>query len=322
MAITKILPSDYFGEKYGISSSIAVASLASSTVLFASGNASISADVSPMCLVNGDEYTIKVVGDTDWVSLGATGGGIGEVFTATGAATEPSTGVATTGFLPAVTIPSIPTLDPENVIVGRSYVIHTLGDTDWEAMGSPAGFSVEGTVFEATAAADAGTTGLAQELDAFTVSSKSSEAGVITMHVDDFVATSALDPEETSEITNIDPENLVVGSSYTITVLGNTNWQDIGAPTGAVVGTSFTASEQAPAGTTGKATFGDARRVLLGILENAYQNYLVYANNGEAPIKMVFSRASAINETDDTMQRSYTVQFNLSLSSVEVNEED
>ena len=51
----------------------------------------------------------------------------------------------------------------------------------------------------------------------------------------------------------IDPANAVVGVSLRIYALGNTNWQSIGAPVGAAVGTVFTATAAAGAGTTGTA---------------------------------------------------------------------
>lgn len=54
-------------------------------------------------------------------------------------------------------------IDPANAVVGVALRITTLGDTDWQAMGAPAG-AVVGTVFTPTAAAGAGTTGEAQEV--------------------------------------------------------------------------------------------------------------------------------------------------------------
>jgi hypothetical protein len=51
----------------------------------------------------------------------------------------------------------------------------------------------------------------------------------------------------------IDPANAVVGVSLRIYALGNTNWQSIGAPVGAAVGTIFTTTAAAGAGTTGTA---------------------------------------------------------------------
>ena len=54
-------------------------------------------------------------------------------------------------------------IDPENAVVGVALQIEALGDTDWQAMGAPAGAAV-GTLFTATAAAGAGTTGTAYEV--------------------------------------------------------------------------------------------------------------------------------------------------------------
>jgi hypothetical protein len=58
-------------------------------------------------------------------------------------------------------------IDPENAVIGGSPTvalrIRVVGDTDWAAMGAPAGYGV-GTIFTPTAAAGAGTTGTAQEV--------------------------------------------------------------------------------------------------------------------------------------------------------------
>jgi len=52
---------------------------------------------------------------------------------------------------------------------------------------------------------------------------------------------------------SIDPSNAVVGVALRITVLGDTNWQAMGAPAGAVVGTIFTPTAVSAGGTTGTA---------------------------------------------------------------------
>ena len=58
-------------------------------------------------------------------------------------------------------------IDPENAVIGGTPTVAlrilTVGDTDWTAMGAPAGYGV-GTVFTPTAAAGSGTTGTAQEV--------------------------------------------------------------------------------------------------------------------------------------------------------------
>ena len=54
-------------------------------------------------------------------------------------------------------------IDPANAVAGVSLRIYSLGDTNWQSIGAPAGAAV-GTVFTATAAAGAGTTGTAQEV--------------------------------------------------------------------------------------------------------------------------------------------------------------
>jgi len=53
--------------------------------------------------------------------------------------------------------------------------------------------------------------------------------------------------------TAIDPANAVVGVALRIATLGDTNWQAMGAPVGAAVGTIFTPTAAAGAGTSGTA---------------------------------------------------------------------
>jgi hypothetical protein len=62
-------------------------------------------------------------------------------------------------FMVATTTP----IDPENAVVGVALRIAVVGNTNWLAMGAPAGFGI-GTIFTATAASAAGTTGTAQEV--------------------------------------------------------------------------------------------------------------------------------------------------------------
>jgi hypothetical protein len=54
-------------------------------------------------------------------------------------------------------------IDPENAVVGVALRIAVVGDTNWSAMGAPAGFGI-GTIFTTTAASAAGTSGTAQEV--------------------------------------------------------------------------------------------------------------------------------------------------------------
>jgi hypothetical protein len=54
-------------------------------------------------------------------------------------------------------------IDPENAVVGVALRIAVVGDTNWAGMGAPTGFGI-GTIFTATAASAAGTTGTAQEV--------------------------------------------------------------------------------------------------------------------------------------------------------------
>lgn len=62
-------------------------------------------------------------------------------------------------FMVATTTP----IDPENAVVGVALRIAVVGDTNWTAMGAPAGYGV-GTIFTPTAASAASTTGTAQEV--------------------------------------------------------------------------------------------------------------------------------------------------------------
>jgi len=65
-------------------------------------------------------------------------------------------------------------IDPENAVIGASpsvaLRIRVVGNTNWAAMGAPAGYGV-GTIFTPTAASAAGTTGTAQEVGICVLSS-------------------------------------------------------------------------------------------------------------------------------------------------------
>ena len=61
-------------------------------------------------------------------------------------------------------------IDPANAVVGVALRIATVGDTNWTAMGAPAGYGV-GTVFTPTVASGAGTSGTAQEVGTCVLSS-------------------------------------------------------------------------------------------------------------------------------------------------------
>jgi hypothetical protein len=54
-------------------------------------------------------------------------------------------------------------IDPVNAVVGVALRIAVVGNTNWASMGAPTGFGI-GTIFTATAASAAGTTGTAQEV--------------------------------------------------------------------------------------------------------------------------------------------------------------
>ena len=65
------------------------------------------------------------------------------------------------------------------------------------------------------------------------------------------------------DVTSIADEDLVVGYAYMITSVGSTNWQSVGAPAGAAVGTVFTCTADAGAGS------GTANLVGVCVLEDS-----------------------------------------------------
>jgi hypothetical protein len=148
--------------------------------------------------------------------------------------------------------------------------------------------------------------------------------GVVSFDIDDFVAAAGLAKAEIPETGSIDPENLVTGLTYTITTLGDTDWTSLGCPGVPGVGSTFTASDQAPAGTTGVAKSGDIRRLMLGILEQVFQKYTEYVTAGTAPLKMVIARDSVVSNqaaASTVVTRTYTVTFQTDLNTIEVVEE-
>lgn len=148
--------------------------------------------------------------------------------------------------------------------------------------------------------------------------------GVISFDIDDFVTSSNLSKPEIGQVSNIDPVDLVVGLSYTITTLGDTDWQSVGAPVGADVGTTFTATAQAPSGTTGEVSSGDIRRVMLGICEQMYQKYYEYSTAGTAPVKMTVGRTTGIENSIGSVTSlivTYNIGFTVDIQTQEVTEE-
>jgi hypothetical protein len=148
--------------------------------------------------------------------------------------------------------------------------------------------------------------------------------GVVSFDIDDFVSSSNLSKPEIGQAANIDPVGLVVGLSYTITTLGDTNWQSVGAPSGAVAGTSFTASAQSASGTTGKVSSGDIRRVLIGLCEQVYQKYFQYSAAGTAPAKMTVGRTTGIENSTGSVTSlviTYNIGFTVDIQTQEVAEE-
>jgi hypothetical protein len=148
--------------------------------------------------------------------------------------------------------------------------------------------------------------------------------GVVSFDVGDFVSSSGLSNAEVGEVSAIDPENLVTGLTYTITTLGDTDWESIGAPADADVGTTFTATGQAPSGTTGEASSGDIRRIMLGICEQMYQKYFEYSSAETAPLRMTVNRTTGINNpigATTSLIVTYSIGFTVDIQSQEVTEE-
>lgn len=121
---------------------------------------------------------------------------------------------------------------------------------------------------------------------------------------------------------------LTIGLTYTVLSLGSLNaadWNIIGWNGTSVpaVGDTFTAltTGQVTSGTNATVKSGDIRRILLGIVEAAYQKYLTYSTAGTAPAKMSISRTSSINDSTGILTRFYTLTFVTDVSSVEVAEE-
>jgi hypothetical protein len=69
---------------------------------------------------------------------------------------------------------------------------------------------------------------------------------------------------------NIDPADIEVGKTYVITTEGDTNWELLGAPTGATVGSWFRATAAAAPGTTGEATLRETDLTKANELEVTY----------------------------------------------------
>lgn len=129
-------------------------------------------------------------------------------------------------------------IDPANAVIGAApsvaLRILTLGDTDWQSMGAPAGAAV-GTVFTPTAASGAGTTGTAQEIGQCVLTSDSTPAeGNMTISM-------AVDGDSTavyvSKLTNKFVQDFNGGETG-----GNADTGDVWAPTQVVNNIDYAAN--------------------------------------------------------------------------------
>ena len=134
-------------------------------------------------------------------------------------------------------------IDPENAVVGVALRIAVIGDTNWTAMGAPAGYSI-GTIFTPTAASAAGTTGTAQEVGTCVLTSDlTPTAG--NMSISYF----SNDSTETaiSKLTNKFLQNFAGGETG-----GNANTGDVWNPDQVVNNVEFAANFFSDEGTTAK----------------------------------------------------------------------
>ncbi len=150
-------------------------------------------------------------------------------------------------------------IDPENAVIGGtptvSLRIATVGDTNWRAMGAPAGFGV-GTVFTPTAAAAAGTTGTAQEVGVCVLTSDlTPTAG--NMSISFFAGASDSTEQAISKLTNKFLSDFTGGETG-----GSANTGDVWNPTQVVQNVRFDANffsdegYEVKSGTSGAANTG------------------------------------------------------------------
>jgi len=97
-------------------------------------------------------YTIYSAGTTDWTLVGAMASMTGITFTATTTGSGTGTAVLSTvnPDIIATFNTAITTVAPASFVVNTTYVIVSLGNTDWAAVG--AAYAAVGTMFTATAA--------------------------------------------------------------------------------------------------------------------------------------------------------------------------
>ena len=162
------------------------------------------------------------------------------------------------------------TIDPENAVIGGSPTVSlriaTLGDTNWQAMGAPAG-AIVGTIFTPTAASAAGTTGTAQEVGVCVLTSElTPTSGNMSIS---FFNTSDSVEQAISKLTNKFLSDFTGGEAG-----GSANTGDVWAQSAVIQNVRYDANffsdegYEVKSGTTGAAnSSGQQNRLSLAIVE-------------------------------------------------------
>ena len=139
-------------------------------------------------------------------------------------------------------------IDPANAVIGGSPAvalrIRTVGDTNWGAMGAPAGYGI-GTVFTPTAASAAGTSGTAQEVGICVLYSDVATVTAGNMSISYFSNDSTETP--ISKITNKFLQNFAGGETG-----GGSNSNNVWNPAQVVNNVAFADNFFSDEGTTAK----------------------------------------------------------------------
>jgi len=98
--------------------------------------------------------------------------------------------------------------------------------------------------------------------------------------------------------TSVADEDLVVGNSYRITSLGTTDWQSVGAPVGAAVGSIFTCTADAGAGT------GTANLVGICVLADEADSSLTEGN-----MNITFSTGDSTAQTVSKLTNKFLLDW-------------
>ena len=227
-------------------------------------------------LIKGTKYQILVAGGLDWTTVGSANSVVGTVFIATKAAPIGSSGTVN------------PVITANNLVIGTTYTIITIGTTNFMTLGATD--NNIGTLFVATGYQSIGTafsysqdilqigpsylvTGYKYEIfipgnfDWTLVGATDSNIGT------KFIATAPYGTNESGkalQLTNsvIFSENILAGTSYMITLPGNTDWSSVGA-NGTALGVSFYATGNQsftllPTGTALDLTQYDSTKLIVG----------------------------------------------------------